>query len=266
MPIARPAPNTSRIGGHRGVGEAGEPRQDRLHIGEDREQPAEAEHRHGKSEQDLRAAEHGELLAQRRGLVVGADMAGDQHRQHDERDHADRRHRPERRAPAEHQAEPGAEGHAEQGREGEPDKHRGDCRGALVFRDEACRHHRSDAEEGAVRQRGENARRHQEPVARRQRTRRIAEREDRHQRQQDRLARHPPRCQRQDRRADEHAERIAGDQQASRGYRYLHVGGDLQQQSHDEEFGGADAKGTGGQGKDCSRHVSLRTKGFRKAR
>ncbi|GAB6996880.1 hypothetical protein JCM18382A_16480 [Bradyrhizobium sp. 17-4] len=38
----------------------------------------------------------------------------------------------------------------------------------------------------------------------------------------------------------------------------MHVGGDLQQQSHDEEFGGADAKGTGGQGKDCERHVSLR--------
>jgi hypothetical protein len=66
------------------------------------------------------------------------------------------------------------------------------------------------------------------------------------------------RRQRQDRRADKHSERIAGDQEARRGDRDLHVGGDLQQETHDEEFCGADAEGTGGERKDGGRHALLR--------
>src|SRR5687768_8567534 len=51
----------------------------------------------------------------------------------------------------------------------------------------------------------------------------------------------------QHRRADEYAERITGDQQPGRGEADLQVGGDLQQQAHDHEFGGADAEGADGQ-------------------
>jgi hypothetical protein len=80
---------------------------------------------------------------------------------------------------------------------------------ARVLGDEAGGHHRADAKERAVRERGQHACGQQQFVSRRQRASCVAEREDRHQGQQHGLPRHTPRRQRQDRRADEHAERIA---------------------------------------------------------
>ncbi len=48
--------------------------------------------------------------------------------------------------------------------------------------------------------------------------------------------------------------RIAGDQQAGGGDGDVKIGRDLQQQAHDDEFGGADAKGTGGEGEEGDGH------------
>ena len=59
----------------------------------------------------------------------------------------------------------------------------------LVRRHQAGGDHRADAEEGAVRERGEHARRHQQSVVGRQRAGQVAEREDHHQREQHGLAR-----------------------------------------------------------------------------
>jgi hypothetical protein len=41
----------------------------------------------------------------------------------------------------------------------------------------------------------------------------------------------------------------------------VHVGGDLEQQAHDDELGGADAEGTGGEGEDGGRHARLQCEG-----
>jgi hypothetical protein len=108
-----------------------------------------------------------------------------------------------------------------------------------------------------VGERGQYARRHQQFVVRRQCAGRIAQREDRHQREKHGFPRHPPRGQCQHRRANEHAERIARYQQTRDRNGHVHVGGDLEQQAHDDEFGGADAEGTGGEGEDGGRHAWL---------
>ncbi|MHC2393242.1 hypothetical protein ACVIHB_008089 [Bradyrhizobium liaoningense] len=107
-------------------------------------------------------------------------------------------------------------------------------------------------------ERGQHARSHQQFVIRGQRASRIAQREDRHQREQYCFPRHPPRRQSQHRRADEHTECIARYQQAGDRHGNMHVGGDLEQEAHDDEFGGADAEGTGGEREDGGRHAWLR--------
>ena len=91
-------------------------------------------------------------------------------------------------------------------------------------------------------------------IARRERAGGVAEREDRHQHQERRLPRHAPRREGEDRRADEDAERVARDQESGGRHRDMHVRGDLQQQPHDDEFGRADAEGTGGQGENGDGH------------
>jgi hypothetical protein len=186
---------------HRAVGEAGEAVEQRLHVGEHGEHAGVADHRHRQAEQHLRPAQHGEFVAQRRQVAI-APAAGHEGREHDEGQHADRRDGPERCAPAVVQAEPRARRHAEDGRGREAGEHDRDGRGAALRRDQAGRHHGADAEEGAVRERRDDARRHQPAVARRQRTGEVAEREDRHQREQHGLARQPAGGEGQHRRAD----------------------------------------------------------------
>ena len=58
----------------------------------------------------------------------------------------------------------------------------------------------------------------------------------------------------QQRRADDDAERVAGDQQAGRRDRDAEIRADLEQQAHDDEFGDADAEGAGGEGIECDGH------------
>ncbi len=74
----------------------------------------------------------------------------------------------------------------------------------------------------------------------------IADDEQSRQADQHRLARQVRRGHGDDRSAEDDAERIAGDQQTGRWNGHAEVGGDLRQQSHDDEFGGADAEGRNG--------------------
>jgi hypothetical protein len=106
-----------------------------------------------------------------------------------------------------------------------------------------------------MRERSDDACRHQPFVARGQGASQVAQREDGHQREQHGLARQLAGGDRQQRRADSHAERIARDQQSGSGDGHMEVGGNLQQQAHDDEFGGADTKGTGGEGEEGDRHA-----------
>ena len=56
------------------------------------------------------------------------------------------------------------------------------------------------------------------------------------------------------RRADGDAERVARDQQAGGGDGDMEIRRHLQQQAHDDEFGGADSEGTGGEGEESDWH------------
>ena len=131
-----------RDGGLREAGQLGE---DRLDIGEDREHPAKAQHGHGQAQLHLRTGQHGELLAQRGGLgrLPGA---GNQHGQDHEGQGADGGHGPEGHPPAEGQAQPRAERHAQQGGEGQAGEHDRDRRGLALGRHQGDGDQRADAE------------------------------------------------------------------------------------------------------------------------
>ena len=134
LPTARPPPNTQQDRRHGGFRHAGDARQQRLDVGEHREHAGEAEHRHRQAEQHLRPRQHRELVAQRRRApaVVGAGRAARSAASTANASTPITRHGPERRAPAEVQAQPGAGRHAEQRGGGEAGEHDRDRRGALL--------------------------------------------------------------------------------------------------------------------------------------
>ncbi|MNV31277.1 hypothetical protein D3C71_1225770 [compost metagenome] len=91
---------------------------------------------------------------------------------------------------------------------------------------------------------GQHPRHDQRAVARRHPRDQVANGEQHHQRDQQRLARHPAGERGEHRRADGHAQRIQGNQQAGRGQADVQVGGDGRNQPDDDEFGGADGERT----------------------
>ena len=96
--------------------------------------------------------------------------------------------------------------------------------------------------------------RHQRPVVGRQRTGEIAEGEDHHQAISTVLRGQLPVAMVKQRRADDDAQRIAGNQQAGGRDRDAEIFADIEQQAHDDEFGDADAEGAGGEGIESKRH------------
>jgi hypothetical protein len=122
---------------------------------------------------------------------------------------------------------------------------------SMLFRDG------THAEEGGMREGGDDARSHQGPVVRRERTGEIACREDHHQRHQQRLAAPAAGQRAKKRRAHDHAQRVAGNQQPRRRDRNPEIGAHLQEQAHDDEFGDADAEGAGGQRVESERHAII---------
>ena len=236
------------------LGEPGDLGQDRRDIGEDREHAGIAEHRGEKPEQHRATRQHLQLVGETAALSGFLTILRDEERDHRQRRNADEGHGPERRAPAIGLAEPGAEGNAEDVGDRQTGEHDGDGRGLLVGGHEARRHNGADTEKGAMRERRQHAGCHQRRVIRRDGTGEITEGEDDHEREKHRLAR-PAACESgEQRRTDHDAERVAGNEQARRRDRDAEIGAHLKQQAHDDEFGDADAEGTGRQRIKSKRH------------
>lgn len=163
--------------------------------------------------------------------------------QADEGGDADQGHHPEGRAPAGFLAERGTQRHAEHVGQGQAGEHQGHGGSAAVRRHQAGGDHRADAEEGAMAERGDDPRQHQQAVVGGHRAEQVADDEDAHQREQGFLALQAGGGHGHQRGAEGHGEGVAADQPAGAGNGYPQVAGDLRQQAHDDEFGGTDGKG-----------------------
>ena len=122
---------------------------------------------------------------------------------------------------------------------------------------EAGRDHRADAEEGAVRERGEDARGHQRPVVGASAQARLPSVKIAISASSTVLRGQRPVAMVSSGAPTTTPERIAGDQQAGGGDGDVEIGADLEQQAHDDEFGDADAEGTGGEGIESKGHDDL---------
>ncbi|KAG1197439.1 hypothetical protein G6F35_012814 [Rhizopus arrhizus] len=114
----------------------------------DREQAAETNGADGQRDPDLAAAQRAQF-AQRAGLVVGGGVGRkDGHADHCQ--HGQQRHQGEAPAPADHLAHPVGQGHANDGGDGQPEKHAAHGHGAPVGGHERTGHQRRNAESGAI--------------------------------------------------------------------------------------------------------------------
>ena len=177
----------------------------------------------------------------RSGLVPWHEKAD-----HGQCDNADAGHRPEGGAPVEGLAQPGAERHAQDVGDRQACEHESDGGRALVRRHQVGGHHGTDAEEGAVGERGQHPSGHQEAIAWGECTGGVAQGKYHHQAQQHPLARPVVGHGGEQRCSDDDAQRVARDQPAGCLDGDTQIGTDVEQQAHDDEFGHANAKGTGG--------------------
>ncbi len=207
-------------------------------IGIDREEPAEADRADPERQPDLAAPERTEL-AQRAGTgrrLVARRVYGDQ-RHRDEREHRDDR---ETRSPSDRLPDPARHRHADHGGDGEAEHHAADRGRAFVGRHQRRRDQRRQPEIGTVRQARQEAEGKHPMIGRRDRRQRIADREQPHQCEQLR----PPRDLRTDhrhqRRTDNHAQGISRDDMAGGRLVDAEPLGEIGQQAHRREFGGAD--------------------------
>ncbi len=222
--------------------------QDRRDVSEDREHRRRTDR--GQSERDqhlaaLQHAEFGEHIAARIAADVGKRKAQRRHR-----DQAPDGDRAKGGAPAERLADPGRERHPDDIGERQPHEHRRDRARTLFRRDKTRRDYRTDAEKGAVVERGDDARDHQRRVIARDGGKEIAEREDRHQPDQQGAAVHPRGGERHQRRAEHHAERIGRNEQPGGRDRNPQPFGHVGEQPHRGKFGDADTEGTGRERKE----------------
>ena len=162
----------------------------------------------------------------------------------DERDRqsADQAVDEEHHAPTQHFAKQRHRGSANQRCDGEAKHHVTHRLRASLERRQRGRHQRRDAKVSAVRQACEKAHGDQRANARRRRAEEIADREDRHQDQQQRTARELCRRNRNHRRAHDDADCVSGDRIACGRHACVETRRHLGQQAHDREFADADAK------------------------
>ncbi|MNC31058.1 hypothetical protein D3C75_793660 [compost metagenome] len=154
----------------------------------------------------------------------------------------DRADQHERRAPAEVLAQQGSDRVAEQHGQGQPHHHPGHGPRPLVLGHHARRHHRRDAEVGAVGQAADEAEGDQATERGGEGGSQVAKGIQRHQQQQHVLAQQPGTDDRQCRGADHHPQRIGADGMAHLGLAQLQVAGDIGHQAHDGELAGANGK------------------------
>ena len=227
--------------------------QDRCDIREHAEQAGRGQHAHAQRQQHVGLAQHFEFAGE--VGFVHCDVFWQPQPLRQRRNNADHRHRPEGRAPASVLAKRCAEWHAEHVGQGQAGEHHGNGLRAFVRRHQAGGNHRANAEKRPMTQRRDHPRRHQRRVVGCQRAEHVAEDEHQRHAQQCRFARHIGGADRQDRCAEHHAQGVTGDQQPGVRNAHRQIAGDVGQQAHDDEFGGADAERGNGECKQSEGHA-----------
>ena len=148
--------------------------------------------------------------------------------------------------PAEVLPDERAQRHARDQRDREAREHDRDGARRLFLRHQAGGDRRADGEEHPVRQPREHAGGNQRLIARRLPRQQIADREQRHQAEQQRLARQLARERGEHRRADGDAQCIEADQQAGGGEADVEVGCDCGDEANDDELCRSDGEGAEG--------------------
>ncbi len=238
--------------GHRAVRVAGHVGHHRGDVGDRGEDAAEAEHGHRHRQQHLGVAEGGQLAAQVGAL--GAGLLRDEPGDPGHADQAERGDDHEGGPPADGLPDVRAERDADDVGDGESGEHGGDGAGLLARGHQFGGDDGADAEERAVGERGDHPAGEHRPEGGGGGGQHVADHEQAHQQHQHPLAADLGAEHGEQRRAEDHAEGVAGDQQARGRDGDAVVGGDLGQQAHDHEFGGADAEGADGQSEQCEWH------------
>ena len=227
---------------HRRLRQAADLGHGRGDVGVDGEEPAEADRTGEQREHRLAVAEEQHLLAPGRRRVAG-------HRRHEGQDqhHGEQREhggREVRRAPAELLAQPGRGRDADDVGDREPEHHARDGASAVLGGGHAGGHQRRDAEVGAVREAVEEPGDGEHAVAAGEGAEHVEDGVRRHQPDQQRATRQLGAEDRDHRGTDDHAERVRRDQVPGLRDRDADAVGDLGQQAHRHELGGADREAT----------------------
>ncbi|MNF84207.1 hypothetical protein D3C84_665570 [compost metagenome] len=183
-------------------------------------------------------------------------VARDQQQAADHGDQAQQAHHQEGLTPAKLLTNPGAERHAGHQGDGQAAEHDGDGAGRLFLGHQAGGDGATHREEDPVGQAGQHPGDDQAVVAGGLPGQQVAEGEQRHQPHQQPLARQLAGQRRQQRRAYGDAQGIEADQQAGGGQRDMQLLGDGGNEPHNHKFGGADRKGTQGEGKQRQWHTN----------
>ncbi|MNJ51057.1 hypothetical protein D3C77_463500 [compost metagenome] len=192
--------------------------------------------------------QHGELLTNTGGRAFW-QVVRDQQQAACHGDDPECAHHQEGLAPAELLTNPGAERHACHQGDREAAEHDGDGARRLLLGHQAGGDGAAHREEDPVGQTGEDAGDDQALVAGGLPGQQVAGGEERHQAHQQPLARQLAGERRQHRRAYGHTQGVEADQEARRGERDIELLGYGGDQPHYYKFGGADRKGTQGEGK-----------------
>lgn len=237
---------------HRGLAEAHGLGRHGREVGVDGEHTGEAEDGGEQAEDDLTVAEGAELTAYVLVRVHGdlRDEAGE--RGH--RDQADHRDHQEGGAPAEVLSQQGGGGYADDVGHGQAEEHGGDGAGLAPVRHEPGGDDRADAEEGAVRQPGQEASGQQPAEVGGEGGGEVADGEDGHQQQEHPLARDPGAEAGEQRGTEDDADRVRRDEVTGGGYGRSQIVRDVGQQAHHHELGGADAEGAHSEGEQGQGH------------
>jgi len=234
-------------------GQVGHILQQRRDIGKNAEQADGGEHADSHGEQYL-CMRQGAEFTQHVGALVGFDH-GDEGIEGGHRKHADGGDGPKCGAPPLRLAEQRAERHTGDIGKRQTREHQGNRLRPLLARHHLGRHHRADAEEGPMRQRGDHARGHQRPVAGGKRAQRVAQDEHAHQPQQRRAPWRPRRGNGDNWRPKRHRQRITSDQQPGARNTHAKIARHIRQQAHNDELGRADAESGDGQGQEGKAHA-----------
>ncbi|PAV92780.1 hypothetical protein WR25_03139 [Diploscapter pachys] len=213
----------------------------------DREHAAEADRAGAERQPHLPPLERAEF-AQRTGAAIGTvdggqhgdEARGGQRQQRDKREHP---------APARHLPQPGRDRHTDDRRDGQAQHHAPDRLRALRGRHQRRSDERGDPEIGAMRQACEESEREHPAIRRREGGQRVADREQRHQPDQQAAPCHTGRQHRDRRCADHHAQGVGADDMPHGRRVDAQPAGQVRLQAHRRKFGRPDRKPADGKRK-----------------